>query len=610
MLLIWSTVLASVGGIFLALLVLFKSKKIYANIFFSLMSIVLSLVVAANYLSLTNKDSSEATLFWIRVVMFLVPSLMLFLYYFAQSYLNNEFKIKLKNLILLGTITVVLSIINITSLTYSGVSISEAGDIIPKTGIGLILNGFYILPLFGLSIFIMIRNSKKAENPYDKNMIRFALFSFLVSFGIQIITSFVVVAMFHYTSLIPVGNFLTFLFVIIMTYLILYMKAFNVNFIGAFVFAIILSILMLAEIFTASGIQTIIYKIIVFLAVSLIGYEFIISVRREIKLREDLQVLTKQLQVANEQLKIMDAMKTEFVSMASHELLTPISAIEGYLSMIVDEHLVRIEDPKANKYIKSVYLSSKRLARLVADLLNVSRIEEGRLLVEKKVVNVVELMQQTVDELKFKAAEKQVKLSFVSRLDPNYINTFGDADKIKEVLVNLSGNGIKYNKAGGQVVLSAQLWPTQTVEQRWHTMAHTVIDKGRFGQGALQRIVNSAYTQMVGEQQIVIAIQDTGIGIAYEDIGKLFQKFSRVGDWSTQETPGTGLGLYVSKALIEMHHGKIWVESAGVGKGSTFFFSLPLASYQQNIKQMDSQVPAQKNMKGLARMGGGPVGKV
>ena len=114
---------------------------------------------------------------------------------------------------------------------------------------------------------------------------------------------------------------------------------------------------------------------------------------------------------------------------------------------------------------------------------------------------------------------------------------------------------------------------------------------------------------MVGDKQMVIAVADNGVGISREDIGKLFQKFSRVGDWSTQEVQGTGLGLYISRAIVEMHHGRIWVESPGEGRGSIFYFSLPLAQYSATIAQLDARAPHNKNMKGLARMGGGPAAK-
>jgi signal transduction histidine kinase len=531
-LLIWSTVLASVGGISLGLLVLFRAKKSAGNVFFSLMSIVLSLIVAANYFSLTNKDSPSLTLFWIRAVMFLVPFVMLFLYYFAHSYLNDEYKIKVKSSVLLGLVTVLVSKINITSLTYSGVTISVSGNIVPETGIGLILNAFYILPLFGIAVLTMRKNIKLDKNTHNKRMIGFALYSFLIAFGIQIITSFVIVAIFNYTALIPVGSFLIFLYVILMTISILYLKAFNINFVGAFAFAIILSMLMFAEIFTATNLQAIMYKIIVFLAVSLIGYEFIIGVRREIRQREEIQKLADDLKDANEHLKELDELKDDFLSMAAHELNTPLAAIEGYLSMILEEHIGGEINPKIKKYLENMFTSSKRLSLLVKDMLNVSRIESGRIHLIYTDTPIESVIEQAIAEIGSNAKERNQSLIF-HKPKTKMSKTWFDASRITEVLINIIGNAIKYTDSGGKIEV----------------------------------FVKS------DDKFITISIKDNGRGIPKDKIDTVFEKFSQV-DILKDEVKGTGLGMYIAKKFVELLGGRIWFDSTE-GKGSTFYFTLP-----------------------------------
>lgn len=500
-------------------------------------------------------------------------------------------------------IATIVSAINISPLTYKSISFSPDGSIIPQTGPGLIVCGMFIIPIFIASIYAMFRNSRTAKQR-DRKQILIALFLFLISFGTQIVTSFVIVAMFNNTSLVPLGNFLTFIFIVAITASILKMKLFGINIISSLAFVVILVVLVFVDILLAKNTQEIIYKTIVFLSVSFIAYQFIKSILTEAKQRNQLEYYSYQLNVANARLKQVDALKTEFISMASHELLTPISAIEGYLSMIVDEHIVKITDPKLNKYITNVYQSSKRLARLVSDLLNVSRIEQGRLLVQKSIVNIEDLVTSVIEELKFKSQTAQVRLTTNYRLPSNKALVYADADKIKEVVVNLCGNSLKYTKPGGQAIVTVDVWPTNTIVQHYGHMAdHVQKNQNGNGDGAIQKIVNASYTKMIGDYQIVVSVTDNGVGIAQEDIGKLFQKFSRVGDWTTQAVQGTGLGLYVSRALVEMHHGKIWVESAGVGKGSTFFFSLPFAAYAKQLQQLDAVVPKGKDMKGLSRMG-------
>mgnify|MGYP001590641651 CR=1 FL=1 len=370
------------------------------------------------------------------------------------------------------------------------------------------------------------------------------------------------------------------------------------------------------------------------------GYHLVKSVKQEIKRRKQLQTLSTQLAHANEHLKELDKMKTEFVSLASHELLTPVSAIEGYLSMLLDEKLAKVDDPKAKQYLDRVYRSAKRLARLVSDMLNVSRIEEGRLLVEKKEVDLSELIKQTADELKFKAEEKKQKIIFQDNQqiresenqkdnqlsdhliirssnlmtfgDPDpaksddrgagKIMTYGDPDKIKEVIVNLIGNSIKYSKDPGEIKIEMEKVPTAKVQEQWSQVENQIKDRPLDDQEAIKSAVDERLKRLLGENQILIKVKDQGIGIPKEELPRLFKKFHRVGDYTTAESQGTGLGLYISRALVELHHGRIWADSDGPSHGSTFTFSLPEISSKKEIEDLEAQVPQDKEqLKPLAR---------
>ncbi|KKQ18321.1 MAG: PAS/PAC sensor signal transduction histidine kinase [Berkelbacteria bacterium GW2011_GWA1_36_9] len=339
-------------------------------------------------------------------------------------------------------------------------------------------------------------------------------------------------------------------------------------------------------------------NLVILIIVSYGGYLLIKSVKDEIERRKQLQILSEQLAHANSHLKELDKMKTEFVSLASHELLTPVSAIEGYLSMMLDEKLARIDDPKAIHYMDQVYRSAKRLARLVTDMLNVSRIEEGRLLVEKKEVSLTGVITQTIDELKFKAEEKKQKITFQSA---NHWETFGDSDKIKEILINLIGNSIKYSKNPGEIELLLETVPTEQVKETWGKVEGAIKDRPLDDQEAIKSAVDERLKRLVGERQILIHVKDQGVGIPREELPRLFKKFHRVGDYTTAESQGTGLGLYITRALVELHHGRVWADSEGQGKGSVFTFSLPEAGVQKEIQDLEAQVPHRGDMKPLAR---------
>lgn len=255
------------------------------------------------------------------------------------------------------------------------------------------------------------------------------------------------------------------------------------------------------------------------------------------RLYEDLKKINADLKSANERLLSLDKMKDELVSVASHELRTPMTAIKSYLWMLLHKHADEIRNPKLQEYISRAYESSERMINLVNDMLSVSKIDTGRLELELKPTDFKILIKSVIADLETTAKQEKVALSFD---EPQGFlpKALIDENNIREVLINLLGNALKFTPAGGKV---------------W-------VDLKRNG------------------KILTIGIHDTGQGIHKEDLPRLFQKFGRL-DTSfvtAAETGGTGLGLYISRGIVELHGGKIWVKSAP-GKGSHFYFTVRVA---------------------------------
>ncbi|MBU6389391.1 hypothetical protein KGQ71_02640, partial [Patescibacteria group bacterium] len=233
-----------------------------------------------------------------------------------------------------------------------------------------------------------------------------------------------------------------------------------------------------------------------------------------------------------------EQMKSEFVSIASHELLTPISAMQGYLSMVLDEHIGHI-DPQADEYLHNVYSSTRRLGSLVKDILMVSRLESGKIKIEPQEVEAGKLIAQATQEAQKEAGTKGLTVTYTQSSEPLPV-VWGDPGRISDILTNLLNNAVKYTLRGSVTVLTR---------------------------------VNNAGSHLVVE------IRDTGVGISKRDQEHLFQKFYRAESAETANVPGTGLGLYIVKTIVERMGGEMRFRST-VGKGSAFMFSLPLAINQ------------------------------
>lgn len=254
-------------------------------------------------------------------------------------------------------------------------------------------------------------------------------------------------------------------------------------------------------------------------------------------LTQEVNKATAELRGANQKLQVLDRLKDDFVSIASHELRTPMTAIRSYAWMALHRSDVPLSKT-LEKYIARILISTERLVNLVNDMLNISRIESGKIEIVPEPVDLLSLVRDIVDEVYYsKSEEKKIEFVVVDKPVPK---AFADPEKLRQVFLNLVGNSMKFTPNGGKITFDF------------------------FSDG----------------MTVEISVSDTGVGMSKEDLSKLFQKFSRLDNSYTAAATsgGTGLGLYISKNLVELMHGKIKATSEGAGKGSTFTVTLPVAT--------------------------------
>jgi len=225
--------------------------------------------------------------------------------------------------------------------------------------------------------------------------------------------------------------------------------------------------------------------------------------------------------------------KTEFVSTVSHELRTPMTSIKGYVKLLLMEMAGGLTEGQRH-FLSIINANVDRLTNLVNDLLDISRIESGRLAISPRPIKVDEVIEQVVAEMHARATGRGLTLH--AELPPALPRVVADPDRVAQILTNLIANACNYTPSGGEVCV----------------MAHA------------------------NGGEVRVAVRDTGIGIAPENLDKIFERFFRADDELVQEVPGTGLGLAIVRSLVELQGGRIWVESKP-GAGSTFTFTLPVA---------------------------------
>ncbi len=259
---------------------------------------------------------------------------------------------------------------------------------------------------------------------------------------------------------------------------------------------------------------------------------------------EELDEAKRELQSSYEKLQELDKLKSQFLSIASHELKTPITAMSGFVQIAVRRVKRRLTDGPSTgdawqkeeqtllEQLEVVYRQTGKLARLVDELLDVSRIESGRLELRVADVDLRELATEVLGRHQLMATKHDLKLSS----DPDdALHVRGDRDHLEQVLNNLIGNAMKYSPEGGQIDVTVT---------------------------------------RVGAREVELRITDHGIGIQPEELARVFGLFYRSPDRLARDVGGMGLGLYITKEIVDRHHGRIWVES-DVRKGTTFHIALP-----------------------------------
>ncbi len=527
--------------IFLGYIVFRSNMRSATNIIFVILTILISTWMAVFFLSL--RPFTEAiSLQLVRMSIFVTVPMNSVFILLAYTFPFEKLRIPKIKIIYLTIATIIVGYITLSPYTFTSLSFVNNFPT-PIPGKGMMLFTIFILATNALTLYEMARRYRKADGEV-KTQIGFLFIStltfLLLMFGLVLVPTMA----FQNVTLIPLAPIYTLIFVATTTYATFRHHLFSVKVIATQAFVMILSLVFFTRIFGSSTISERVIDSLIFTSTVGFGILLVRSVAQEIKAREEIRKLADelaatnvQLEVSNERLRILDQRKSEFVSIASHQLRTPVTAIKGYTSLLLEDAYgplsEKIKDP-----IGKIFHSSERLVLMINDFLNVSKIEQNSMTYTFVPLDLKKMVTELVEDFHVVAGEKKIDLAADIPDGENFF-VVADEGKIRQIMSNLIDNSIKYTPQG-----SVRLILSKEPAKGDHGMIH-------------------------------LQIKDTGIGLSQDDIHHLFGKFTRGAEGSKVNTTGSGLGLYVAKQMMEKHQGNIWVDSEGKGKGSVFSIELP-----------------------------------
>lgn len=522
----------------LGFVVYFSNRHNITNRNFLLFSLVTALWGVINYFS--YKFVEPYILLWLfRFLMFFALLQAFYLYRFLVVFPEKVYYFSTFHKYIVIPAVAITSILIFSPYVFSGIIGNPTlGEVaIVKKEWGLIIFAIIAIGLVIRAFYVLITKIKQSRDRLEKRTFRIILTGLITMFTLIIFFNLVLSTIFSNPKFIPLGALFTFPFILFTSYAIIKQRLFNVKVAATAVLVFVLSVILIIEVIFSETIILIIFRGCVFFLVLVFGINLIRSVIKEVEQREKLEILKSELEEtnfnlgkANEKLKGLDKLKTEFVSLASHQLRSPLTAIKGYASMLMDGDYGEMSK-EAKEAIDRMYQSSKNLTIVVEDLLNVTKIESGGMKFEMAPFDLSEVVEDEAKDFSITAEKKGLKLNFEKDNNSSFMVN-GDKEKIRQIVINFIDNSVKYTKEGSVNV--------------------SVKNK---------------------DNKVVFCVKDTGMGMTEEVKESLFQKFAR-GDGARMNTTGSGLGLYLAKQIVEAHKGRVWVESDGPNKGSAFFMEL------------------------------------
>ncbi len=528
-LLYYSHFLAMVAAFFVAVYLLFKGGRALSTKLLAILLIAFTVWTSLDLLIWAGNRPDLAAFFWSLQVL-IEPLIYALGFYLFYTFAFEKLPSRTVNMVVFAILAPFV-LMTSTSLNVQGIHLSlcDAIEGLAATHYSYTLEIFFVVAIL-VTLLSIIKKTTALHEKYKMILFAVGIIIFLAAFT----SGNIIGSISGNWEVAQYGLFGMPIFIGFLAYLIVQYRLFNIKVIATQALVLGLWLLIGSLLFIVKTDLTRIVAFGTLVFAVFFGFMLINSVKREVKLREEVEQLATNLAVANDKLKELDLLKSQFLSMASHDLRSPLTIIRNFVSLLLDGSYGKLS-PSGQEGLQQVFERATDMAKSVETYLDVSRIEQGKMKYDFIDVEISPLIKNSVIAFTPNAVTKGLLLT--ATFDPSLegVKAKLDVSKTNEVLNNLLDNTIKYTPKG------------------------TI-------QVSVRRVGNMAEMR----------IKDTGVGMSAETLKNLFGLFKPGEDSKRINPASTGVGLYITKKHAEAQGGKVWAESEGVGKGSTFILQLPL----------------------------------
>jgi len=467
--------------------------------------------------------------FWLKLLYFFPPLIPISYIHLVNTFQSNQYynwHKKIKTFAWILPLITYIGYITLSGVLFNDIQIVSGENIIYFDSFHYLLYSITIGLFWGFAFWLMYQTYKGSDEATEKKAMRLFILGTFISTVIAVVGNLVLpyFGIFYLNWFGQIGLVVMISFTF---YAVINHNFLNIRLITAELFTYSLAALLLGRSLFSVSTKALVLNIAALIGTIIFGWLLIKNVEKEIKAKKEAQKLTQDLKELNQE-------KSRMLSIASHQFRSPLTSIEGYASMIQDGSYGEVPD-YLQEPIDRILKSSQKLAHIVDDFLNISRIEDGRMDYSVKHTDLAEATKAVVEETRGSIDKQKQDLQFETDEGGGYPAKV-DVGKFQQVITNLVDNAIKYTEEGSITVRV----------KRKHS-------------------------------SIIIEVKDEGIGIDPADNDKIFSQFARADEAQEVNVSGSGLGLYIARQIVEAHDGEIWATSPGRGKGSTFHVKIPAA---------------------------------